>query len=85
MSQIPIEHQSDAKTKIIELKPLNSSILGLKWILQSDSLEISRGPQKEIPSVVTQKAELSHVTAFFDSLCLFGPYTMRMRIPDKTF
>ena len=63
MSQIPIELQSDVKTKTIELKPLYLSNLVLEWNVESNSLEISRGPQKENPSVVTQKAVLSHMSA----------------------
>ena len=54
--------------------------MGLKWNVESDLLEISRGAKNEIPSVVTQRALLSHVSAVFDSLGLFAPYAMRVRI-----
>ena len=47
-------------------------------------MEVSRGPQKEIPDLVTQRAVLSHVSAVFDPLGLFAPYTMRMRILLKS-
>ena len=84
MEKIPVDLQSDAKSKTFELEPLNSSILGLKWNVESDTLEVSRGPQKPLPVTVTQRAVLSHVSSVFDPLGLFAPFTMRMRMLLKT-
>ena len=75
-----IRRASDTKSKTFEVEQINSSILGIKWNVHDDTLEVSRGPQKEVPNVVTPRAVLSHVTAVFDPLGLLAPYTMRMRI-----
>ena len=42
------------------------------------------GTSEKIPDIVTQRAVLSHVSAVFDPLGLFAPYTMRMRILLKS-
>ena len=79
METIPVDLQSDAKSKTFELEPLNSSILGLKWNVESDTLEVSCGPQKPLPVTVTQRAVLSHVSSVFDPLGLFAPMSSAMR------
>ena len=75
--------RSTALSKTFEIEPLNSSILGLKWNVEGDTLEVSRGPQKILPEIVTQRAVLSHVSSVFDPLGLFTSFTMRMRILHK--
>ena len=84
MEKIPVDLQSDEKSKTFELEPLNSSILGLKWNVESDTLEVSRGPQKRFPITVTQRAVLSLVSSVFDPLGLFAPFTIKMRMLPKT-
>ena len=72
--------RSTALSKTFEIEPLNSSILGLKWNVEGDTLE---GPQNILPEINTQRVVLSHVSSFFDPLGLFAPFTMRMQILPK--
>ena len=77
---IPEDLRSTALIKTFEIEPLNSSILVLKWNVDGDTLDVSRGPQKILREMVTQRAVLSHVSSVFDPLGLFAPFTMSMRI-----
>ena len=73
MEEIPSEDRSDALSKTFEAEPLAPSILGLQWNVESDSLEICRGTEKEVPAKITQRIVLSHVSSVFDPLGLFPP------------
>ena len=57
---IPENLRSASTIKSFDVEAIKSSILGLKWLVEDDVLEVSRGPQKEIPDLVTQRAVLSH-------------------------
>ena len=80
MEEISPEDRSVALSKTFDAEPLVPSILGLQGIVESDSLEISRGTGKEVPAKVTQRIVLSHVSSVFDPLGLFSPFTVRMRL-----
>ena len=81
---IPEEQRSEARNKTFEAEPLTSSLLEMKWDVDSDSLEVSCGTDKEIPLKISQRVVLSFVASVFDPLGLFAPFTMRMRILLKT-
>ena len=61
-------------------EPSALSILGLQLNVKSDSLEICRCMEKEVPVKVTQRVVLSQVASVFDPLGLFSPFTRRMRL-----
>ena len=79
MERISPEDRSGALSKTFEAEPLAPSILGLQWNVMSDSFEICRGMEKEVPAKVTQRVILSHVSSVFDPLGLFSTFTVRMR------
>ena len=79
MERISPEDRSGALSKTFEAEPLAPSILGRQWNVKSDSFEICRGMEKEVPAKVTQRVILSHVSSVFDPLGLFSPFTVRMR------
>ena len=83
MEDIPSEDRSVALIATFEADPLASSILGLQWNVESDSLEICRGTGKEEPANITQRIVLSHVSSVFDPLGLFSPFTVRIRLLQK--
>ena len=58
----------------------SSHVLGLKWDQSSDSLVVSRGTNKDVPSALTQRAVLSLVAAVFDPIGLVEPFTVRARL-----
>ena len=80
MEEIPSEDRSFALSRTFEAEPLAPSILGLQWNVESDSLEICRGTGKEVPVKITQRNVLSQVSSVFDTLGLFSPFTVRMRL-----
>ena len=67
-------------SETFEIEPLNFAILGLKWNVEDETLEVTRGPQKVLPEIVTQRAVLSNVSSVFDPLGVFAPFTMRIQI-----
>ena len=62
----------------------SSPILGLEWIIDADSLQVCRGPNKGCPNEVTQRVVLSFVSLVFDPMGIFAPFTMRMRMLLKS-
>ena len=58
----------------------SSPILCLEWTIDSDSLQVCRGPNKECPQEITQRVVLSFVSSVFDPMGIFAPFTMRMRM-----
>ena len=67
-SQIPERDRSTKVVKIFEAEPQSSSILGLNWNVDTDSLIVCRGTEQEVPTKITQRIVLSFVSAFFDPL-----------------
>ena len=64
--------------KTFEAEPHSSSILGLNWNVDTDSLIICRGTEQEVPAKITQRRVLSFVSAVFDPLGICSPFTIRM-------
>ena len=81
---IPEQDRSQAKSKTFEAEPHTSSLLGMQWNVDNDTLEVCRGGDKELPIKITQRVVLSFVASVFDPLGLFAPFTMRMRVLLKT-
>ena len=62
----------------------SSSILGLEWMIDEDSLQVCRGPNKEFPQEITQRVVLAFVLSVFDQNGIIAPFTMRMRMLSKS-
>ena len=78
-SQIPEEDRSTKAVKTLEVEPQSSSILGLNWNVDSDSLVVCRGIDQEVPTKVTQRIVLSFVSAVFDPIEICSPFAIRIR------
>ena len=77
---IPEGDRSEAKNKTVEAEPHTSSLPGLQWNVDDDTLKGCRGADKENPNKITQQVVLSFVKWVFNPLGLFAPFTMGMRI-----
>ena len=77
-SQIPETDRSTKVVKTFEAEPQSSSILGLNWIVDTDSLIVCRGTEQEVP------AKISFVSAVFDPCGICSPFTIRMRFLLKS-
>ena len=62
---IPEKDRTDEKCKTFEAEPHTSSFLGMQWNVNNDTLEDSRGADKEVPNKKTQRAVLSFVVSAF--------------------
>ena len=83
-SHIPETDRSKKVVKTFEAEPQSSSILGLKWNVDTDSLIVCRGTEQEVPAEITQRIVLSFVSAVFDPLGICSPFTIRMRFLLKS-
>ena len=83
-SQIPETDSSKKVLKTVEAEPQSSSILGLNWNVDTDSLRLCRGTEKEVPAKITQRIVLSFVSAVFDPLGICSPFTIRIRFLLKS-
>ena len=83
-SQIPETDRSTKVVKTFEAEPQSSSILGLNWNVETDSLIVCRGTEQEVPAKITQRIVLSFVSAVFDPLGICSPFTIRMRFLLKS-
>ena len=83
-SHIPETDRSTKVVKTFEAEPQSSSILGLNWNVDTDSLIICRGTEQEVPAKITQRIVLSFVSAVFDPLEICSPFTIRMRFLLKS-
>ena len=83
-SEIPETDRSTKVVKTFEAEPQSSSILGLDWNVDTDSLVVCRGTEQEVPSKITQRIALSFVSAVFDRLGICSPFTIRMRLLLKS-
>ena len=81
---IPEKDRSEAKSKTFEAELHTSSLLGMQWNVDNDTLNVCRGADKEVPNKIINRAVLSFVESVFDPLGLLAPFTMRMRILLKT-
>ena len=55
---IPERDRSEAKNKTFEAEPHTSSLLGMHWNVDDNTLEVCRGADKEVPNKVTQRVVL---------------------------
>ena len=78
-SHIPETDRSKKVVKTFETEPQSSSILGLNWNVDTDSLIFCRGTEQEVPARITQRIVLYFVSAVFDPLGICSPFTIRMR------
>ena len=77
-SQIPETDRSTKVVKTFEAEPQSSSILGLNWNVNTDSLIVCRGTGQEVPAKIAQRIVLSFVSAVFDPLGICSPFKIRM-------
>ena len=73
-SQISETDRSTKVVKTFEAEPQLSSILGLNWNVDTDSLIVCRGTEQEVPAKITQRIVLSFVSAVFDPLEICSRY-----------
>ena len=79
---IPSEDHLESNEFILNAD--SSPVLGLEWIINSDSHQVCRGPNKVCPQDVTKRVVLSFVSSVFDPMGFFAPFTMRMRMLLKS-
>ena len=78
-TQIPETDRSTKVVKTFETEPQSSSILGLNWNVDTDSLIVCRSTEQEYPAKITQRIVLSFVSAVFDPPGECSPFLIRMR------
>ena len=83
-SQIPEADISMIVVKTFEAEPQSSSILGLEWNVDTDSLIVFRGTEQEVPAKITLRIVLSFVSALFDQLGICSLFTIRTRFLLKS-
>ena len=83
-SQIPETDRSTKVVKTFEVEPQSSSILGLNWNVDTDSLIVCCGTEQEVTAKIAQRIVLSFVSAVFDPLGICSPFTIRMRFLLKS-
>ena len=83
-SQISETDRSKKVVKTLEAEPQSSSILGINWNVNTESLIVCRGTEQEVPAKITQRIVLSFVSAVFDPLGICSPFTIRMRFLLKS-
>ena len=69
-SQIPETDTSTKVVKTFEAEPQSSSILGLNWSVDTDSLIVCRGTEQEVPAKITPILCLSSVRPTWDLFTL---------------
>ena len=57
-----------------------SHVLSLKGDHINDTLVVSRGVNRELKDIVTQRSVLCFVSSVFDNIGLVAPYTVRARL-----
>ena len=63
-----IPSEDDLESNEFTLNAESSPILGLEWIIDADSLQVCRGPNKGCPNEVTQRVVLFFVSSVFDPM-----------------
>ena len=78
---IPEDLKSISNTKQVEVEPNTegSSVLGLPRTVTDDSLQMCRGTNKEVETLITQRKILSLVSSVFNPIGLFAPFSVHMR------
>ena len=78
---IPVDLKSISNTKQVEVEPNTErfSVLGLKWTVTDDSLQICRGTNKEVEAPINQRKILSLVSSVFDPIGLIAPFSVHLR------
>ena len=73
--------KSISNTKHVEVEPNTeeSLVLEMQWTVTDDSLQVSRGTNKEVETLITQWKILSLVSSVFDQIGLFAPFSVHMR------
>ena len=82
LQSIPLEAHLESNE--LTMNADSSPILGLEWIIDSDSLRVCRGPNKERPNEVTQEVVLFFVSSVIEPMGNYAPFTMRMRMLVKS-
>ena len=83
-SNCPVVLEDHLESNEFTLNAYSSPILGLDWTIDSDSLQVCRGPNNECPQEVKQRVVISFVSSVFDPMGIFAPFTMRMRMLLKS-
>ena len=83
-SQIPETEWSTKNVKTFEAEPQSSSILGLNWNVDTESLLVCRGTEQEVPAKITQRIVLSFVSAVLDPLGICSPFMIQLRFLLKS-
>ena len=81
---VPEDLRSISDTEQVEVDPSmeGSSVLGLQWTINDDSLQVCRvcrGTSKEVETPITWRKILSLVSSVFDPLGPFAPFSVHMR------
>ena len=66
--------------EIVQLPTITSHVLGLKWDLKADTLNVSRGVKLNENRPNTQRTVLSTVSAVFDPMGIVAPFTVVGRV-----
>ena len=82
-SQSPEADRSTKVVKTFAAETQSSSILGLNWNVDTDSLIVCRGIEQEVQAKITQRIVLSFVSAVFDPLGICSPFPIRTRFLFK--
>ena len=87
ISNVPdlAENLNPENSKIDSVKEINlndtaTHVLGLKWDIENDTLNVNRGVNKDITKPITQRTVLSYVSSVFDPIGFAAPYTVRARL-----
>ena len=82
--QIPEADRSTKVAKTFENEPQLSSILGLNWNVDTDSLIVCCGTEQEVPAKITQRIVLSFVSAVFHPVGICSTFTIRIQFLLKS-
>ena len=64
---------------MVEAGPQPSSVLGLNWNEDNESLIVRRGTEQEVQAKITHKINLAFVSTVFDSRRICSIFTTRMQ------
>ena len=84
IGSIPDDDRTEATNKTFEAEPRLSSLLGMQWIVDNNTLEVCYDADKKIAQKLSQGVVFLFVASVFDPLGTFATFTMRMRIVLKS-